>query len=92
MIAPAAPRGTRGGQGPDGRKLPVREAARYLSNREIEVLLLVAEGKTNDEIGLILGISGRTAQHHIARAYRKIDVCSRVEAAMWLAERGLVGK
>jgi DNA-binding CsgD family transcriptional regulator len=72
--------------------LPSREASRYLSNREIEVLMLVAEGKTNDEIGLLLEISGKTVKHHVARAYRKIDVTSRVGAAMWLAERGLVGK
>jgi DNA-binding CsgD family transcriptional regulator len=56
------------------------------------VLLLVAEGKTNEEIGLLLGISGKTAQHHVARIYRKIGVSSRVGATMWLAERGLVGR
>ena len=78
--------------GAGGKKLPVREASRHLSNREVEVLLLVAEGKTNDEIGLLLEISGKTVKHHVARAYRKIDVTGRVGAAMWLAERGLVGK
>jgi DNA-binding NarL/FixJ family response regulator len=35
-----------------GKKLPARAAAPHLSNREMEALLLVAEGKTNDEIGL----------------------------------------
>src|SRR5262245_19169114 len=55
-------------------KLPAREAARHLSNREIDTLLLVARGKTNKEIGSALGISGKTAQHHVARAYRKIGV------------------
>jgi len=78
--------------GPHGKALPAREASRHLSNRETEVLLLVAEGKTNDEIGQLLEISGKTVQHHVARAYRKIDVSSRVGAAMWLAERGLVGQ
>jgi DNA-binding CsgD family transcriptional regulator len=71
--------------------LPAREASRHLSNRETDVLLLVAEGKTNAEIGDILGISGKTVQHHVARAYRKIGVSGRVGAAMWLAQRGLVG-
>jgi DNA-binding CsgD family transcriptional regulator len=72
-------------------KPPAREAPGYLSNREIEVLMLVAEGKTNEEIGIILGISGKTVQHHVARAYRKIDVTGRVGAAMWLARHGMVG-
>jgi len=69
----------------------VEEGSPHLSNRETDVLLLVAEGKTNGEIGDILGISGKTVQHHVARAYRKIGVTSRVGAAMWLARRGLVG-
>jgi DNA-binding CsgD family transcriptional regulator len=71
---------------------PLREAEARLSERECEVLLLVAEGKTNEEIGLLLGISGKTAQHHVARIYRKIGVSSRVGATVWLAERGLVGR
>jgi DNA-binding CsgD family transcriptional regulator len=73
------------------RKLAVLEAARRLSNREVEVLLLVAQGKTNEEIGEDLGISKKTAQHHVAHAYQKIGVSGRVGAAVWLAERGLVG-
>jgi DNA-binding CsgD family transcriptional regulator len=74
-----------------GAKLPAREASRHLSNREVEVLMLVADGKTNEEIGIVLGISGKTVQHHVARAYRKIDVTGRVGAAMWLARHGMVG-
>jgi DNA-binding CsgD family transcriptional regulator len=67
------------------------KVAHQLSNRELEVLLLVARGRTNEEIGAVLGISRKTAQHHVASAYRKIGVSSRVGAAIWLAERGLVG-
>jgi len=63
-----------------------------LSDREMEVLLLVTTGKTNDEIGLVLGISGKTVKHHVAHTYRKLGGTGRVGAAMWLAERGLVGK
>jgi DNA-binding CsgD family transcriptional regulator len=66
--------------------------ARELTNREIEVLLLVADGKTNEEIGMLLGISGKTVQHHVARVCRKINVPGRVGAAVWLARRGLVGR
>ena len=74
-----------------GKKPPVRETRPNLSTREVDVLLLVAEGKTNEEIGIVLGISGKTVQHHVARAYRKIDVSGRVGAVMWLAQRGMVG-
>ena len=35
--------------------------------------------------------SGKTVQHHVAHAYRKIDVSGRVGAVMWLAQRGMVG-
>jgi DNA-binding CsgD family transcriptional regulator len=75
-----------------GATLPAREASRHLSNREVEVLMLVAEGKTNEEIGIVLGISGKTVQHHVARAYRKLDVTGRVGAALWLARNGMVGQ
>jgi DNA-binding CsgD family transcriptional regulator len=73
------------------RKPVEAEVPHQLSNRELEVLLLVAHGRTNEEIGAALGISKKTAQHHIAHAYRKIGVSSRVSAVIWLAERGLVG-
>ncbi len=75
-----------------GEKPPLAAPVPRVSDREMEVLLLIAHGKTNEEIGAALGISGKTAQHHISRAYRKINVSGRVGAAMWLAERGLVGR
>ncbi len=61
-----------------------------LSNREFEVLSLVALGRTNEEIGTVLGISKKTAQHHVAHAYRKLGVSGRVGATVWLMERGLL--
>ena len=76
---------------PESRRLRSIEAQRHLSHRELEVLLQVANGKTNEAIGLALGISRKTAQHHVARAYRKIGVSGRVAAAVWLAEHGLLG-
>ncbi len=72
------------------KPLPEQEGSPHLSNRETDVLMLVAQEKTNAEIGAILGISGKTVQHHVARAYRKIRVTGRVGATMWLARRGLV--
>ena len=62
-----------------------------LTERELEVLALVAQGYTNKAIGLHLGISDRTVQGHLAKVYGKLDVNSRTEAVMravaegWLA-------
>lgn len=51
-----------------------------LSPREGEVLHWVAEGKTNQEIGLILGISARTVQTHLEHVFAKLGVVSRAQA------------
>ncbi len=60
-----------------------------ITARELEVLRLVGSGKTNREIGLLLGISEKTVQHHVANAYDKLGLYSRAGAASWLAEHGL---
>ena len=51
-----------------------------LSDREIEVLQLTAQGLTNKEIGLKLHISNRTVQGHLRKIFSKLDVNSRTEA------------
>ena len=51
-----------------------------LTEREVEVLRLVAQGKTNREIADELVLSQRTVQRHIANIYAKIDVRNRAEA------------
>ena len=53
-----------------------------LSQREAEVLLWVAQGKTNIEIGIILGLSPRTVQKHLERIFQKLGVETRTAAAM----------
>ena len=70
------------------RQLP---EVKPLSTRELDALVLAAQGKTNQAIGASLGISPKTAQHHLAHSYRKIGVSNRVGATVWLAERGLLG-
>lgn len=57
-----------------------------LSNREIDVLFWLAQGKTNDEIGAILGIAGRTAETHALRLYPKIGVENRYSAITTVAQ------
>jgi len=54
-----------------------------ISPREIEVLLLVAEGLANKQIGRRLGISERTVKAHLGRVFRQIGVADRTSAALW---------
>lgn len=53
-----------------------------LAQREAEILACLALGKTDAEIGRILGISPRTVSHTLERIYRKLGVETRVAAAM----------
>jgi DNA-binding NarL/FixJ family response regulator len=46
----------------------------------------MAHGKTNKEIGCLLGISDRTVQNHVTHIYDKIGAYSRAGATAWLAE------
>lgn len=78
------------GRSTDPLRLKLLGQVPALSNREFEVLMLVALGRTNEEIGTELGISKKTAQHHVAHAYRKLGVSGRVSATVWLMERGLL--
>ncbi len=60
-----------------------------LSDREVEVLRLLARGLSNKEIGQALFISDRTAGNHIAHIYEKTGVKSRAAAALFAVTRGL---
>jgi two-component system response regulator DegU len=53
-----------------------------LTDRELQVLKLVVAGKTNQEIGLALGISEKTVEKHLDNIFTKLNVSSRVEAAV----------
>lgn len=65
-----------------------------LSAREHEVLQLVVDGASNDEIGARLGISSRTVESHLRRLFERVGVASRTELAAralrsgWLEEVG----
>jgi transcriptional regulator EpsA len=56
------------------------EAARPLSAREAEILRWLAEGKSNYEVGCILGISAATVKNHLQRIYRTLGVSNRAHA------------
>jgi HD-GYP domain-containing protein (c-di-GMP phosphodiesterase class II) len=63
---------------------------RGLSDREVEVLRLVADGRSNRQIAAALVISPRTAEHHVQHVYAKIGVSTRAAAAMFAMEHGLL--
>jgi DNA-binding CsgD family transcriptional regulator len=62
-----------------------------LSEREVEVLALLARGQTNKQIAAALYLSPRTVQHHVAHIYDKIDRRTRAGAAMFALEHRLLG-
>lgn len=61
-----------------------------LSERELEVLSMVADGRSNRAVGDALGLSRRTIEVHLSNAYRKLGVKSRTEAVVVALREGLI--
>ncbi|HXV93179.1 MAG TPA: response regulator transcription factor [Pseudonocardia sp.] len=66
-------------------------APEALTPREVEVLRLVAVGRTNAEIGRELHIAEATVKTHLVRAFTKLDVSDRTAAVTEARERGMLG-
>jgi DNA-binding CsgD family transcriptional regulator/membrane protein implicated in regulation of membrane protease activity len=76
---------------PVGQPDLTQEGAPYgLSAREVEVLQLIALGRSNQEIADVLVVSPRTVHHHVSHILTKMGVDSRVDAARIAIRRGLV--
>jgi DNA-binding CsgD family transcriptional regulator/tetratricopeptide (TPR) repeat protein len=69
---------------------PTVEAELGLTRREVEVLRLVALGRTNREVASTLFISEKTAGVHVSNILRKLDLRSRVEAGAYAHRVGLL--
>lgn len=67
----------------------VQERWEHLTEREREVLALVAEGKSNKEIAQALKVTERTVEFHVSNVLGKLGLTSRVKAAVWAKEHGL---
>lgn len=65
-------------------------ATEVLTARELDILLLLAEGKSNDEIARSLVVEVSTVKSHLARMMPKLGVRSRLQAAVWAYQNGLV--
>jgi len=67
-----------------------RKPAQELSEREREVLELVADGLSNQKIAARLGISEKTVKAHLTSVFRQLGVDDRTQAAVWARQNGLV--
>lgn len=99
VLAPAAAaslrsrvrmRGGSGGGGGGGGSAAVRSPAPGLTAREIQVLELVAEGRTNAEVGKALFIGEATVKTHLLRVFGKLGVDDRTAAVMAAMRLGLL--
>ena len=61
-----------------------------LTNRELEVLIQIANGMFNKEIAMLLNISERTVKNHVSNIFKKIEVSDRTQAAVFAIKNNLV--
>jgi DNA-binding NarL/FixJ family response regulator len=67
---------------------PTGRPVTRLSPREHDVIRLVADGRTNDEIGAALDIGAKTVETHLARLFERLGVASRTELATRAVREG----
>jgi HD-GYP domain-containing protein (c-di-GMP phosphodiesterase class II) len=73
-----------------GQQVPRLERPAGLTEREARVVGMLARGLQTKQVAAALGISAKTADHHIQSAYRKIGVSTRAAATLFAMEHGLV--
>ncbi len=61
-----------------------------LTEREIQVIQLISDGKTNKEIANALAISEKTVKNHVRNIFQKLEVDDRTQAAIFALKKGLI--
>ena len=64
-------------------------AADVLTPRELEVLRLIAQGRSNKRIALELGVAEKTVKTHVGHVLAKLDLSDRTQAALYAVREGL---
>lgn len=67
-----------------------RETVTALTEREVEIVTLLVEGKCSKDIAAILGISWKTVDVHIVNAKAKSEVPTRAALVAWALRKGLI--
>lgn len=62
-----------------------------LTEREREVLMLIADGRSNREIARALVLSEKTVKTHVSNILMKLDLADRTQAALWAVRHGMAG-
>jgi DNA-binding NarL/FixJ family response regulator len=75
---------------PTGTQTPATAQDLPLTNREVEILKLVASGSTNGDVARRLWVTEQTVKFHLRNIYRKIEVANRTEASHFAHLTGLV--
>jgi len=70
--------------------VPAGRPPAALTQREREILGLVAEGVSNAQLAQRLLVSEKTVRFHLSNVYKKLDVSNRTEASRWAQKHGLV--
>jgi DNA-binding CsgD family transcriptional regulator len=73
-----------------GQRAPRIERPAGLTERETEVVAMLARGLQTKQVARALGISAKTADHHVQNAYGKIGVSTRAAATLFAMEHGLL--
>jgi DNA-binding NarL/FixJ family response regulator len=61
-----------------------------LTQREVEILRLVADGRSNAQVARVLWVTEQTVKFHLSNIYRKLSVANRTEASRWAQLHGLL--
>lgn len=75
---------------PEGRNPEASAALPQLTDREVEVLLAIAEGLSNGEIAARLVVSEATVKTHVGKVLAKLGLRDRVQAAVYAYQNGLI--